>query len=182
MPNGGSDCCGTCWFNRKNEGGRDWLLYVDTRVQPFCEIREIAIEDPFYTYCANHPHRRPDRDPIPIGPVMRHGGWEEEWRVEDSQTILSSSENPRYVWKPSPDSEEIRRHLLNLLNSIFEHMSRDRYPIGSGLGETIIRQLGEFREERSVRYLEWIRENLEDSLEFMVVAANEALGKIRGNE
>ena len=23
------------------------------------------------------------RDPIPIGPVMRHGGWEEERRVED---------------------------------------------------------------------------------------------------
>ena len=149
---------------------------------PYCEIRDIAVEDPFYTYCANHPHRRPDRDPIPIGPVMRHGGWEEERRVEDGQTILSSRENPRYVWKPSPDSEEIRQHLLNLLNSIFEHMSRDRYPIGAGLGETIIRQLGEFREERSVRYLEWIRENLEDSLDFMAVAANEALGKIRRNK
>ncbi|MDE2890701.1 MAG: hypothetical protein OXR72_21075 [Gemmatimonadota bacterium] len=182
MPNGGSDCCGTCWFNRRNQGERDWQRHADENIPPYCEIRDIAIEDPFYTYCANHPHRRPDRDPIPNGPVMRHGGWEEERRVEDGQTILSSRENPRYVWKPSPDSEEIRQHLLNLLNGIFEHMSRDRYPIGAGLGETIIRQLGEFREERSVRYLEWIRENLEDSLDFMAVAADEALGKIRGNK
>ncbi len=182
MPNGGSDCCGTCWFNRRNQGERDWLAHADESIPPFCEIRDIEVEDPFYTYCANHPHRRPDRDTIPIGPVMRHGGWKEERRVEDGQTILSSCENPRYVWKPSPDSEEIRQHLLNLLNSIFEHMSRDRYPIGAGLGETIIRQLGEFREERSVKYLEWIRENLEDSLDFMAVAANEALGKIQENE
>ena len=145
MPNGGSDCCGTCWFNRKNQGERDWLLYVDTSVSPYCEIRDIAIKDPFYTYCANHPHRRPDRDPIPIGPVMRHGGWEEERRVQAGQPdVLVSKENPRYVWKPSPDSEEIRQHLLNLLESIFEHMSRDWYPIGDGLGETVIRQLGEF--------------------------------------
>ena len=75
---------------------------------------------------------------------MRHGGWEEERRVQAGQPdVLVSEENPRYVWKPSPDTEEIRRHLLNLLDSLFEHMSRDRYPIGAGLGETIIRQLGD---------------------------------------
>ena len=183
MPNGGSDCCGTCWFNRKNQGERDWLLYVDTSVPPYCEIREIVIEDPFYTYCANHPHRRPDRDPIPIGPVMRHGGWEEERRVQAGQPdVLVSTENPRYVWKPSPDSEEIRQHLLNLLDGVFEHMSRDRYPIGTGLGETIIRQLGEFREQRAVRHLEWIRENLKDSPDFMADAAREALARIREDE
>ncbi|MCY3767731.1 MAG: hypothetical protein OXH06_20125 [Gemmatimonadetes bacterium] len=183
MPNGGSDCCGTCWFNRKNQGERDWLLYVDTSVPSHCEIRDIAIKDPFYTYCANHPHRRPDRDPIPIGPVMRHGGWEEEWRVRAGQPdVLVSKENPRYFWKPSPDSEEIRQHLLNLLESIFEHMSRDWYPIGDGLGETVLRQLGEFREQRAVRHLEWICENLEGSLNLMADAAREALARIRGDE
>ena len=183
MPNGGSDCCGTCWFNRRNQGERDWLSHADRTIPPHCEIRDIAIENPFYTYCANHPHRRPDRDPIPIGPVMRHGGWEEERRVQAGQPdVLVSTENPRYVWKPSPDSEEIRQHLLNLLDGVFEHMSRDRYPIGTGLGETIIRQLGEFREQRAVRYLEWIRENLEDSPDFMADAAREALARIRGDE
>ncbi len=183
MPNGGSDCCGTCWFNKRNQGERDWLQHADKRIPPYCEIRDIAVEDPFYTYCANHPHRRPDRDPIPIGPVMRHGGWEEEWRVEAGQPdVLVSRENPRSVWKPSPDSEEIRQHLLDLLKSIFEHMSGDWYPIGTGLGETIIRQLGEFREKRAVRYLERIRENPKDSTGFMADDARDALARIRGDE
>ena len=73
MPNGGSDCCGTCWFNRKDRGERDWPKHVDNALPDHCEIRDLAIEDPFYTYCANHPHRRPERDRIPIGPVTRHG-------------------------------------------------------------------------------------------------------------
>ena len=114
---------------------------------------------------------------------MRHGGWEQERRVRAGQPDeFVNWENPRYVWKPSPDSEEIRQHLLSLLASIFEHMVRDRYPIGTGLGETIIRQLGEFREKRAVRYLEWIRENLKDSLVFAADAANEALAMIREDE
>ena len=97
MPNGGSDCCGTCWFNRTNRGERDWLTHADRSLPPYCEIRNLAIEDPFYTYCANHPHRRPDRDPIPIGPVTRYDEGRE-----------GTSPSPRYVWKPSPDSVEIR--------------------------------------------------------------------------
>ena len=64
MPNGGADCCGTCWFNRKNRGKRDWLQHTENSEPHHCEIRDVAIDDPFYTYCANHPHRRPDRDPI----------------------------------------------------------------------------------------------------------------------
>ena len=105
MPNGGSDCCGTCWFNRTNRGERDWQRHADESIPPYCEIRDIAIENPFYTYCANHPHRRPDRDRIPIGPVMRHGGWEQERRVQAGRPDeWVSWENPRYVWRPSPDS------------------------------------------------------------------------------
>ena len=166
MPNGGSDCCGTCWFNRTNQGQRDWLKHADKAVPPYCEIRNLAIEDAFYTYCANHPHRRPNRDPIPIGPVMCHGGWKD----------MGLSEHPRVVWKPSPDSEEIRQHLLDLLESISEHIDNDRYPLGIGLGETIIWQLGEFRERRAVRGLDWIREHCADPL---ADAASEALAKIR---
>ncbi len=166
MPNGGSDCCGTCWFNRTNQGKRDWLKHADKSVPPYCEIRNLAIEDPFYTYCANHPHRRPDRDPIPIGPVMCHGGWKGPL-----------DEHPRTVWKRSPDSEEIRQHLLNLLQSLPELISKDWYPIGTGLVLTILWQLGEFGEQRAVGDLEWICENSEGSLH---EAANEALAKIRG--
>ena len=166
MPNGGSDCCGTCWFNRTNRGERDWRKYADKSVPPYCEIRNLAIESASYTYCANHSHRRPDRDPIPIGPVMRHGGWKD----------LGFSEYPRYVWKRSPDSEEVRQHLLNLLESITEHMSQDRYPLGIGLGETIVRQLGEFRERRATEGLEQIRDH---SSGVLAEAASKALARIR---
>ena len=94
MPNGGSDCCGTCWFNRRNQGERDWQRHADDSVGPYCDIRERAIENPFYTYCANHPHRRPARDRIPIGPILRYAG--------------DGMSNDREVWVESPDTEEIR--------------------------------------------------------------------------
>ena len=170
MPNGGSDCCGTCWFNRKNRSERDWPKHADSTEPDHCEIRDLAIEDPFYTYCANHPHRRPDRDPIPIGPVTRHGGWK-----EDQPEI----EYPRYVWKPSPDNEEVRQHLLALLDSIFEHMLDDEYPIGNPLGAMIVWQLGEFRERRAV---ERLTELSEDRLGRLAEAVNDALAKIRESD
>ena len=146
MPNGGSDCCGTCWFNRAN-GGNAGYDHRDPSVEPYCEIRGVAIEDPFYTYCANHPHRRPDRDPIPMGPITRYAG--------------DGMSNEREVWHPSPDSEEIREHLLEMLKGLVEHASDDRYPIGPSLAEVVIRQLGEFREERAEGHLRWVTENLD---------------------
>ena len=90
MPNGGSDCCGTCWFNRSNDGERGSVNF-NREIPSYCEIRSLAIPNPFYTYCANHPHHRPDRDPIPIGPVYVHGG-----------------SGGREFWQPSPDTEDVR--------------------------------------------------------------------------
>ncbi len=161
MPNGGSDCCGTCWFNRTNRGEAGYRHAGDFSIRPYCEIRDIAIEIPFYTYCANHPHRRPDRDPIPIGPVMRGDG-----------------EN-RFLWVPSPDSEEVREHLLDLLADLFRHISEDRYPAGLSLARIIISQLGEFREARAVSELERLRDNGPGSLARM---ASAALAKIHGED
>lgn len=161
MPNGGSDCCGTCWFNRRNAGERGYQR-ADSAENDYCEIRDLPIESPFYTYCANHPHRRPDRDPIPIGPVERFAG--------------DYSTNAREVWQPSPDTEEIRQHLLELLSEIYLHIPADRYPIGTSLGTAIMRQLGEFREERAVRDLQWISDNCPD---FLAGPAREALEQIQ---
>ena len=62
-------------------------------------------------------------------------------------------EYPRYVWKPSPDTEEVRQHLLSLLDSIFEHMLDDQYPIGNRLEDVVVWELGEFREQRALRGL-----------------------------
>ena len=170
MPNGGSDCCGTCWFNQENRGERELHRHAESTLSDHCEIRNLAIEDPFYTYCANHPHRRPERDPIPIGPVTRHGGW----KADEPEV-----EYPRYVWKPSPDTEEIRQHLLSLFSSIFDHMKQDQYPIGNPLEEMIIWQLGEFRERRATKKLEVLGEL---PLGLLTKVANEALRKIRAGD
>ena len=165
MPNGGSDCCGTCWFNRRNQGERGNPEGRNRGDAPYSEIREVRIRNPFWTYCANHPHRRPDRDPIPIGPITRHVG--------------DSMKNDREVWIPSPDSEEIRLHLMALLENFVEHVMESRYPIGPDVGEVVLRQLGEFREERAEERLRWVSENLPDP---GADVAREALAKIGGRE
>ena len=97
---------------------------------------------------------------------MRHGGWKGGFE-----------EYPRTVWELSPDSEDIRQHLLSLLQSLYEQIRKDRYPLGIGLGETILWQLGEFGEQRAVEGLERIREQGEG---FLHEAASEALAKIQG--
>ncbi len=135
MPNGGSDCCGTCWFNRSNSGERGSASF-NREIPSFCEIRHLAIPVPFYTYCANHPHHRRNRDPIPIGPVY----------VGDSFGV-------RELWKPSPDTEEIRQHLLDIVRAPEEHT--DGYPFFSSPPHIkAIEQLVEFGDQRLVGALE----------------------------
>lgn len=131
MPNGGSDCCGTCWFNARNKGEAGYDHAHDPE-PAHCTIRDLALDDPFYTYCGNHPHRRPDRDPIPIGPVFV--GME------------------RDLWQASPDTEEIRRHLLALLDELGGGPSPE-YPMGAHSIEIVVWQLGEFREPRAIEGL-----------------------------
>ena len=100
MPNGGSDCCGTCWFNETNEGEAYYSPRTDNRIPDFCTIRELPVREPFYTYCANHPYRNPEGIEVPIGPV-----WEG---------------TPREILKLSPDTEEARLTLLELVRQIQE--------------------------------------------------------------
>ncbi len=164
MPNGGSDCCGTCWFNKAN-GGEAGHGHRDNSIAHYCEIRDVAIENPFYTYCANHPHRRPDRDPIPIGPILRYAG--------------DGMNNEREVWLLSPDSVEVRRHLLEMLEELAEHASKDWYPIGHSLAEVVIRQLGEFGEKRAEDYISRISENPEG---YLSDVASEALAQIQATQ
>lgn len=134
MPNGGSDCCGTCWFNAKNKGQAGYD-HADGPEQALCTIRDLAIENPFYTYCCNHPRRRPDKDPIPIGPVY-----------------TGDESGERTLWKPSPDNEEIREHLLTLLEHMQEKPSTE-YPIGMYVDEVVVWQLAQFREARAIEHL-----------------------------
>lgn len=91
-----------------------------------------AASEPFWTYCANHPHCRPQRDPIPIGPVFTDDGAGE-----------------REVWQPSPDMEEIRQHLPALVAATNEHPVVE-YPLGGHTEDVVVWQLGEFRGVRAV--------------------------------
>jgi ADP-ribosylglycohydrolase len=170
MPNGGSDCCGTCWFNRSNRGqaghGKG-----DASIPPVCEIRDFAIESAFYTYCANHPKRAPERNVIPIGPVS----------VDNGQG--------REFWRPSPDTMAIRDHLLMLLSRI-EQAPRSEYPLGATLDSVIIWQLGEFGEARAIPDLERIARfsphargegPFAQTREQLIASAHAALEKIRAH-
>jgi len=138
MPNGGSDCCASCWFNSLNEGQRRYMHGMHGDHAPVsCAIRNLAIENPFYTYCANHPKRTQTKLTVPIGPVFVY------------------SAGQRFVWKLSPDTEEIRLKLLELLKNIGEEPKQE-YRHGYYLDEVVIFQLAEFRERRAVEDLERI--------------------------
>ncbi len=117
-------------------------LTPKTRVRRATLIRRTpsrrCVEQPFYTYCGNHPHRRPKRDPIPIGPVY-----------------IGESSGVRELWRSSPDTEEIRQHLLTLLARI-QAKPVTEYPIGLYTDEIVVWQLGEFREARAIAGLQRI--------------------------
>jgi hypothetical protein len=139
MPNGGSDNCGTCWFNVKNKGERGMPVYMQHAHEPEaprCQIREgLLIPDPLYTYCVNHPHHNPNKTDVPIGPVFRH--------------------ESREVWTKSPDTPEVRDALLAALADVASS-AREEYPAGPSLGEVVMWQLAEFREVRALPLLERI--------------------------
>lgn len=143
MPNGGSDCCGTCWFNRSLEGQRGSANF-NHDIPSHCEIRDLDIPDPFHTYCANHPYHRPGRDAIPIGPVYVH-------RAGDP-----SGEGRRAEWQPSPDTEEIRQHLLDLVRFPEEHADEGYHFHTHPAHIAALMQLREWRDARLVPALEEI--------------------------
>jgi hypothetical protein len=170
MPNGGSDCCGTCWFNPRVQA-RQAEDPNFRALRDYCEIRDLTIELPYWTYCANHPHRSPEPDRIPVGPVLR-----------DADASLH-----RRVWQPSPDTAEIRTHLLALLAAVEEQPKRE-YPLGAQRDEVVVWQLGKFRERRAISDLERIAafdpaltagEPLFPTRARLVQLAREALEEIR---
>lgn len=144
MPNGGSDCCLTCWFNSTNRGYRNWMDQRDESIPPYCEIRDLEIEDPAYTYCANHPHRRPNRDRTPIGPVFQ-----------------GDSFGHRKLWKQGPDTPEVREHLLDIVRDMFENRpfsGRDstrglEYPLGIPSMSVVLTELVRLKEVRLLNVL-----------------------------
>lgn len=135
MPNGGSDCCGTCWFNSTNDGEPGYPK-SKSEDPPSCTIRGFQVENPFWTYCANHPHHNPDRVEVPIGPVY----------------VADQYPYSRTVLRESVDTEEVRVALLGLLKEIRE-TPVDEYPTPTKFDEEIIKQLMSFREPRASEQL-----------------------------
>ena len=132
MPNGGSDCCGTCWFNSKNEGEPGYHG-ADRPGEARCTIRDLEIPNPFWTYCANHPHHNLQRIALPIGPVYTV--------AEDSYA--------RVPWVESPDTPAIRAELLRLLGEMPETPTPE-YPSGTRIEHEVIRQLAAFGERAAI--------------------------------
>ncbi|MDE2875493.1 MAG: hypothetical protein OXU69_02520 [Gemmatimonadota bacterium] len=170
MPNGGSDCCGTCWFNRAN-GGEAGSANHDHSIPSHCEIRDLAIEDPFYTYCANHPYRLHRKAPVPFGPVYVHV---ESFEKSDGVTEFRSERKP---WKDAPDTEEIRSQLLGLLED--PGNLSDHYPFyGDDLLRVVVDELERLREGRAIPILERIANTLRTEGEAWD-GVQDAIGRIR---
>ena len=183
MPNGGSDCCGTCWFNSKNKGKSGYNSSKSKKVVN-CIIRDIEIPDPFYTYCANHPHHNRAKIDLPLGPVF----------IAESDGLMSYS---RKIWLNSPDNEKIRLKLLDFLEHIYNDVEQ-RYPSETSIEEEVINQIMTFSERRAIpgllkiinmdieKYRFWDKSKLELKMiknkAIIVGMAIEALLKISGDE
>ena len=129
-----------------------------------CEIRDEPIEDPFYTYCANHPKRRSGRDPVPIGPIF-------------AGEASDSFSYERTIWKPSPDTEVIRRHLLDLISDSDRTAEADSYPAYPSVVQTAVWQLAEFREGRAVETLQRLAEEMPEEWASTVSEALKRIGE-----
>ena len=94
----------------------------------------------------------------------------------------------RKQWQPSPDTEEVRHHLLELVGAISGQPSEE-YPAGVYTDEMVVWQLGEFRESRAADDLRRIAAfspeasggRLGRTREGLVAAAKEALSKLGDN-
>lgn len=93
MPNGGVDNCGMCPF----------VSGLESRPAR-CTIRDVELEAPLWTYCANHPKHNPSLIEHPVGPVYEDAG-DYPYR--------------RVVLYPSPpdDDVEVRLRILDQLVS-----------------------------------------------------------------
>jgi hypothetical protein len=139
MPNGGSDCCGTCPFNRKNRGEAGYSHAQDPGPD-HCEIRDLAIGGAaFWTYCSNHPNHNRELIRIPIGPVYVHG-----------------ERHGREVWRQGPDTPEVRGEILRLLAAATPDPIDD-YPAGFALVEAAIIHAGAIGDARFDPHLDRIR-------------------------
>ncbi len=99
MPNGGSDCCGCCAYNRAIQEA--WRGQTDHRERlaehSYCILRNVKIAIPFWTYCHNFAGWRvasfvPTEEPV--GPVYANGLYEGYVRIPWHGAIEPQAEVP----------------------------------------------------------------------------------------
>jgi len=184
VPNGGSDNCGTCWFNTKNKGERGFKAFQKHRDEPdpaICRVRGFKIPSQLYTYCANHPMRNPDRIDVPLGPALQHC-----MTTGEPADVVHFGD--RWLWQESPDTPVVRDALLRVLDAIAK-TPWEEYPIGPTLAQLAIWQVAEFKESRAVPYLEAIIQReawpqmgvFTQHFEHLAPLARRAIAKIRSD-
>ena len=124
-----------------------------------CEIRELDIENPFWTYCANHTDLRMKRMyAVPLGPVYVHESVVDLVNPETGVRGLASDRQP---WVDAPDTEEVRTQLLRFLEEL--ELLSDSYPWhGKHLGLEVVNELERLREPRAIPILEQIAKDLRE--------------------
>jgi hypothetical protein len=87
MPNGGSDNCNSCKFNKFNQS--DSQSPPDRMRKAYCIIRDTTILSVLWTYCVNY-HTGSD---IPDGPIFSVGIYDENripWWGKNKPKIVTS--------------------------------------------------------------------------------------------
>ena len=143
----------------------------DDSIPSHCEIRDLAIESPFYTYCSNHPYRIQRRVPVPLGPVYVHV---DESFERDGKSYYTYG---REIWVHAPDTDEIRIQLLQLLEE--PDSTSDNYPFyGDNLLGVVVDELERLREPRALPILERVAEEVREHEEASK-GVQRALARIR---
>lgn len=140
MPNGGSDCCGECWFNSivvANPGSHS----SGSEENIICTIRRIKIRNPYWTYCSNHQHHNLKKVEIPIGSVYIN--------------VYDGDYSYRKIWIDTIDDEKTRITLLNLIDEIQEIWVSE-YPAGVRFDEEILNSINYLNEKRAIPKLQRI--------------------------
>lgn len=92
MPNGGSDCCGSCWlFNRNSDDPK--IRGSEKERLSFCTIRDLEIPGPVYTYCVNHQLHSRIKIDVPLGPVSIDTWGREHW----VSTLVIEEDRPKLL-------------------------------------------------------------------------------------
>lgn len=146
MPNGGSDCCGTCSFNELKDAPE---AKPRGPHKGRCVLRGLDVDSAFHYYCVNHPYHNTRDIREPIGPVYT--------------ADMTSFSYTRVPSTAAPDSPEIRTRLLDLLEGLPSGETRSLYPSrGIFFDAVVLNHLAELKERaalpRILRFLEAARE------------------------